>query len=185
MKKINLMLSLLLVLAISVQAQSYQKTDFGIKANINSTDIEIQFYGPTTVRVLKSPEGKTFTKESLSVVEKPQATKLTINQQGDVISLKSDKLKVDVNVKSGKISYSTFTGEQLLSESESGATFAEFNDAGSKTYTINQSFTLDKEEAIYGLGQQQRGKLSLRNTRLNMVQGNTDDYVPFLVSTKG
>jgi alpha-D-xyloside xylohydrolase len=185
MKKLNLMLSLLLVLSIGTQAQSYQKTNLGIKTKINSTDVEIQFYGPSTVRVLKSPVGKPFTKESLTVVKKPQATKVAISQQGDVISLKSDKLKVDVDIKTGKIAYSTPTGTKLLSEKESGATFSAFDDAGSKTYTINQSFALDKDEAIYGLGQQQRGKLSLRNTRINMVQGNTDDYVPFLVSTKG
>lgn len=185
MKKINLMLSLLLVLAIGIQAQSYQKTDLGIKANINSTDVEIQFYGPTTVRVLKSPVGKAFTKESLTVIKKPQVTKLAISQQGDVVTLKSNKLKVDVDVKTGKIAYSTPAGAVLLSEKEASATFTDFNDAGSKTYTINQSFKLDKDEAIYGLGQQQRGKLSLRNAKINMVQGNTDDYVPFLVSTKG
>ena len=185
MKKSNLMLSLLLVFTMCIQAQSYQKTDLGVKAKINSTDVEIQFYGPATVRVLKSPVGKTFIKESLTVVKKLQATKFTVSQQGDIVSLKSSKLKVDIDVKSGKIAYSTFAGVQLLSEKESGATFTDFDDAGSKTYTINQSFTLDKDEAIYGLGQQQRGKLSLRNTRLNMVQGNTDDYVPFLVSTKG
>jgi alpha-D-xyloside xylohydrolase len=185
MKKNNLMLSLLLVLAFGIQAQSYQKNDLGIKAQINSMDVEVQFYGPSTVRVLKSPAGKTFSKESLSVIKKPQATKFTVNQQGDVVSLKSGRLKVEVNIKSGKIAYSTVAGTPLLSEKEAGATFTDFNDAGSKTYTVSQSFSLDKDEAIYGLGQQQRGKLSLRNTKLNMVQGNTDDYVPFLVSTKG
>jgi alpha-D-xyloside xylohydrolase len=185
MKIIRLTLSFLIIFAMIVQAQSYQKTELGIKTKINSTDVEIQFYGPSTVRVLKSPEGKTFTKESLSVIKKLQVTKFAVNQQGDVISLKSDKLKVDVNVKSGIISYFTLAKVPLLSEKESGATFTDFNDAGSKTYTVAQSFTLDKDEAIYGLGQQQRGKLSLRNTKLNMVQGNTDDYVPFLVSTKG
>jgi Alpha-glucosidases, family 31 of glycosyl hydrolases len=185
MKRINLMLFSMMFFVMMSQAQSYQKTNLGIKAQINSMDVEIQFYGPSTVRILKSPEGKIYTKKSLSVVKKPQTTKFAINQQGDVVSLKSDKFKVDVNLKSGKISYFTLAGEQLLSEKESGATFTDFNDAGSNTYTINQSFTLDKDEAIYGLGQQQRGKLSLRNTKLNMVQGNTDDYVPFLVSIKG
>ena len=185
MKKFKLTLSLLMIFVISGMAQSYQKTDLGLKTKINSTDIEIQFYGPSTVRVLKSPEGKTFTKESLSVIKKPQTTKFAISQQGDVISLKSDKVKVSVNVKSGKIAYSTIAGVQLLSEKESGATFTDFDDAGSKTYTISQSFILDKDEAIYGLGQQQRGKMSQRNVRINMVQGNTDDYVPFFVSTKG
>ena len=185
MKKVKLLLSLLLVFAMGLQAQSYQKTDLGLKTKINSTDVEIQFFSPSTVRILKSPVGKPFKKESLTVIKKPQVTKLVINQQGDVISLKSNKLKVEVDVKSGKIAYTTLAGVKLLSEKESGATFTDFNDAGSKTYTINQSFTLDKDEAIYGLGQQQRGKLSLRNEKINMVQGNTDDYVPFLVSTKG
>ena len=37
-------------------------------------DIEIQFYSPSMVRVLKSPEGTTFTKQSLSVIQVPQKT---------------------------------------------------------------------------------------------------------------
>lgn len=185
MKKNNLVLMLLVILSLGSQAQSFQKTDLGVKAKINSIDVEIQFYGPSTVRVLKSPIGKAFTKESLVVIKKPQAPKFTVVQEGDVVSLKSNKLKVELDVKSGKISYYTLAGAELLTEKESGATFTDFDDVGSKTYTINQLFKLDKEESIYGLGQQQRGQLSLRNASINMVQGNTDDYVPFLVSTKG
>lgn len=169
----------------SLAAQNYQKTALGVKTKLQSTDVEIQFYSPAIVRILKSPEGVAFKKESLSVIKKPQQTKFTIQQNGDILSLKSEKLKVDVNMKSGSISYYTVAGVELLKEKESGASFTDFDDAGSKTYSINQGFILDKDEAIYGLGQQQRGKLSLRNAKINMVQGNVDDYVPFLVSTKG
>lgn len=169
----------------SLAAQNYQKTALGVKTKLQSMDVEIQFYSPSIVRVLKSPEGVVFKKESLSVTKKPQVTKFTIQQKGDILSLKSEKLKVDVNLKSGAISYYTLAGGELLKEKESDAAFTDFNDAGTKTYSINQLFTLDKDEAIYGLGQQQRGKLSLRNAKINMVQGNKDDYVPFLVSTKG
>ncbi len=179
---------LLLLVAFSfssLTAQNYQKTALGVKTKLQSMDVEVQFYSPTIVRILKSPEGVAFKKESLSVIKKPQQTKFTIQQQGDVILLKSEKLKVAIDVKSGKVSFNTLSGASLLSEVASGATFTDFNDAGSKTYSINQLFALDKDEAIYGLGQQQRGKLSLRNAKINMVQGNVDDYVPFLVSTKG
>jgi len=179
---------LLLLVAFSfssLTAQNYQKTALGVKTKLQSMDVEVQFYSPTIVRVLKSPEGVAFKKESLSVIKKPQQTKFTVQQQGDVILLKSEKLKVAIDVKSGKVSFNTLAGASLLSETASGATFIDFNDAGSKTYSINQLFALDKDEAIYGLGQQQRGKLSLRNAKINMVQGNVDDYVPFLVSTKG
>ena len=185
MRKINLILSLLLFFSISSQAQSFQRTNLGVKAKIGSTDVEIQFYEPYIVRVLKSPEGKDFIKESLSVIEKPQVTKMAIHQQGNIVSLKSHKLKVELNLKSGKITYSTLAGEQLLNEKESGVTFTDFDDAGIKAYTISQSFLLDKEEAIYGLGQQQQGKMVQRNLKLNMVQGNTDDYIPFFQSNKG
>jgi alpha-D-xyloside xylohydrolase len=185
MRKFNLLLSLLVLFDFYGQAQSYQKTDLGIKAKINSTEVEIQFFGASTVRVLKSPEGKSFTKESLSVTKKPQTIKLAIIQQGDVVSLKNDRLKVDVNLKSGKISYSAPAGKLLFSEKESGATFTDFNDAGVKTYTVSQSFLLDNDEAIYGLGIQQQGKMVQRNLKLNMVQGNTDDYIPFFQSVKG
>jgi alpha-D-xyloside xylohydrolase len=185
MKKLKLTLSLLMILAVSAMAQTVEKTDLGLKTRINAMDVEIQFYSPTTVRVIKSPEGKTVTKNSLSVIKKPQTAKFAVSQKNGLISLKSEKLKVNIDTKSGKITYATVGGKLLLSELENGASFTDFNDAGSKTYTIKQSFVFDKEEGIYGLGQQQQGKMSQRNVRINMVQGNTDDYVPFFVSTKG
>ena len=169
----------------SLTAQDYQKTTLGVKTNFQALDVEIQFYSPTIVRVLKSQKGIAFKKERLSVIKKPESIKFTTQQKGDLVSLQSKKLKVDLDLKSGKVSFNSLVGSALLSEAASGATFTDFNDAGSKTYRINQLFTLDKDEAIYGLGQQQRGKLSLRNAKINMVQGNVDDYVPFLVSTKG
>jgi alpha-D-xyloside xylohydrolase len=166
-------------------AQNYQKTDLGIKMVINSINVEIQFYTPSIVRILKSPQGKTYTKKSLSFIKTHQKTTFQIKEQSDELILKSENLVVTLNLKNSKILFSNPKTGQLISEKEGGVSFNDFNDAGSKTYTINQSFVLDKDEAIYGLGQQQQGKMSQRNVKLNMVQGNTDDYVPFFVSSKG
>ncbi|WP_081810505.1 glycoside hydrolase family 31 protein [Flavobacterium daejeonense] len=184
-KNCKYMLLLALFSFSSLTAQDYQKTTLGVKTKFHTLDVEVQFYSSTIVRVLKSPKGIAFKKESLSVIKKPESIKFTSQQKGDIVSLKSDKMKVDLDLKSGKVSFNSLAGSALLSETASGATFTDFNDAGSKTYGINQDFALDKDEAIYGLGQQQRGQLSLRNAKINMVQGNVDDYVPFLVSTKG
>ena len=94
---------LLLLTAFSISkssnAQSYQKTDLGIKAIINSTAIEIQYYSPSTVRVLKSPDGRPFTKESLPVIKKPQKTAFNVKQQGDIVNLKTTALNVALNLK--------------------------------------------------------------------------------------
>jgi len=102
--------------------------------------VEIQFYGPSTVRILKWPEGKLFKKESLSVIKTPQKTSVKIKQSGDELTLKSENLQVLLNLKTGKISYSTLKGEALLGEKEKGVSFTDFNDAGTKTYSVFQSF---------------------------------------------
>lgn len=174
------------LLAISNSfAQSYEKTTLGLKTAVKGTQIEIQFYDPSTVRVMKWPEGKIFTKQSLSVIKTPQQTDFSIKQQGEDIILKSKKVAVLVNLKNGKVSFQTPASTALLNEKEDGATFTDFNDAGVNTFTVKQAFALEKDEAIYGLGQQQQGKMVQRNLKLNMIQGNTDDYIPFFLSDKG
>jgi len=185
MKDIYLFLALLAINFSNSWSQSYQKTDMGLKTVINSVGIEIQFYSPSMVRILKWPQSKSFTKESLSVIKAPQKTSFKIKQEGDKLFLKSKSLSVILNIKNGRISFTTSSGVQLLSEKDPGVVFTDFNDAGVKTYSVLQSFILDKDEAIYGLGQQQNGKMIQRNLKLNMIEGNTDDYIPFFLSVKG
>ena len=167
------------------EAQSYLKTDLGAKSAVDSISVEIQFFSPSIVRVLKWPEGKEPIKNSLSVIKTPEKTNFSIQKKGDNLTLKSKKITVALNLKTGKVSFSLPSNKTLLTEQEAGAAFTNFDDAGVKTYSAYQSFVLDKDEAIYGLGQQQQGKMEQRNVKLNMIQGNTDDYVPFFVSVKG
>ena len=174
-----------LCFSIVCNAQSWQKTDLGVKIEIDSLKIEIQFYSPSIVRVIKSPTDRNFSKESLSVIKKPQKTAFNLKQQGDLLHLETNLLSVVLDLTSGELSYSTLKGESLLKEKEHGSNFTPFHDAGNSTFSVYQSFVLDKDEPIYGLGTQQRGKMSQRNVTLNMVQGNTDDYIPFFQSVKG
>ena len=184
MSRINLNFLLFFFISLTTTAQTYQKTDLGIKTVINAVQIELQFYSPSIVRVIKYPEGKTCEKQSLSIIQTPQKTAINIKRQGDELSLKSEKLEVLLNLKTGIVAFANQTF-QLLSEKKTATMFENVNDAGVETYSISQSFALDKDEAIYGLGQQQQGKMSKRNVKLNMIQGNTDDYVPFFLSEKG
>ncbi|PJJ79998.1 alpha-D-xyloside xylohydrolase [Mucilaginibacter auburnensis] len=167
-------------------AQSYQFTASGAKGVANNQAFEIQFYSPNIVRVIKTPVGHAFVTENLSVIKKPVATALKTAKNGDQINLSSSQIKITLNLKSGAIAYLDKNGMPLLREKADGASFKPFDDAGNKTLTVSQSFILDKDEAIYGLGQHQRGNLSQRNqTYKNMMQGNTEDVVPFFQSVKG
>jgi alpha-D-xyloside xylohydrolase len=183
MKRFSLAL-LFFIVASSCYAQSYQKTAQGIKTTVNATDIEIQFYTPSMVRVIKSPQGRPFNNKSLSVIMEPGKTAFTVQQDKSNLKLKSDKLTVDLNLKSGDIAYLK-AGDTVLKEKTNGVKFTPFNDAGDNTYTASQSFALDKEEAIYGLGQHQRGNLNQRNQSYRLIQDNLEDVVPFFQSIKG
>jgi alpha-D-xyloside xylohydrolase len=183
-KKILLIASAMLAISNTGKTQTYQTFDSGIETTVDSINITIRFYSPSMVRVVKSPAGRGFTKESLSVIKKPQSTKFSSRQRGDMLNLKSDGLSINLDLKSGTIAYYTRSDAPLLQEKERGK-FTPFVDAGNNTYSVLQTFALDKDEAIYGLGQQQQGKMVQRNITLNMVQGNTNDYIPFFQSVKG
>lgn len=71
-RKIGMVLSLFLSISSSSEAQVYKAINNGIKATVDSVDIEISFYGSSIVRILKSPKDNNFSKESLSVIKKPQ-----------------------------------------------------------------------------------------------------------------
>jgi len=185
MKRFNTLLFSVLIISTGVYGQSFSRTGLGIKAAVDTIGIEIQFFSPSIVRVTKWPISKTYIKESLSVVKTPQKTVFGIKQKGNELFLNSENLKVSLNLKSGKISFMTSKSGLLLSESEAGARFTGFNDADVETFNVYQAFVLDKDEAIYGLGQQQQGKMVQRNLKLDMIQGNTDDYIPFFLSVKG
>lgn len=179
-----IIITLFALISEGISAQTYQKTDYGVKTVINSENIEICFYNSSTVRVLKYPKDKSYSQKSLSVIQRPQKTSFRLRKNGDELLINGEKINISLDLKSGKVAFATQKAV-LLSEKEAGTVFTDFNDAGTKTYSVSQSFMLDKNEAIYGLGQQQEGKMSKRNVKLNMVQGNTDDYVPFFVSNKG
>ena len=165
-------------------AQNYQKTSSGIKTTVNAVDIEVQFFAPAVARVIKSPEGVAYEKQSLSVIAKPEKVSFKADIQDNKIVLNTSELSVSVDTGTGIVSYFSKDGKSLLAE-KSGMQFIDFDDAGTKTYQVYQPFILDKEEAIYGLGQLQNGKMIQRNMTKNLIQGNVEDVSPFFQSTKG
>ena len=170
---------------LPVEAQTFRQTKQGITGTTQGMDIEIQFVSPEIVRVVKAPEGRSFTKKSLSVVKSPESMSVTTEKKGETVSLKSNAVRVDFNVETGRISFFDKQGKALFTEKDYGAQFTPFNDAGNPTFSVRQAFLLDKDEAIYGLGQQQVDDLNQRNHKHFMRQRALYASVPIIQSTKG
>lgn len=167
-----------------LHGQSVEELPHGIKTVVDSTVINLEFYTPSTVRVTKVPKNVKNEKESYSVIAKPQDVKFTTSRSGDNITLKTSKLKVSLNTKKGTVTFVDNKGGLLLKEKDN-ARFTPMLDAGVPSFNVKQSFILDEDEPIYGLGNYENGKLSLRNFSRRLMPGNIEDGIPVIQSIKG
>ena len=130
--------------------------------------VKIEFFTPSVVHVVKYP-GQAVTTESKVIITKPQQVALT--QRGAVTA--SSELQVKLDAKTGCITFMTAKGKVLLREKQHS--FA----------PLNQTFSLDKGEAIYGLGTIQNGKMNRRGEHKRMEQSNLEDFQNVIQSIKG
>ena len=184
----SLLILALCSLPIFVWSQKYQETENGIKTSINEKkiDVEVQWFTPNSLRILKTPLGKTVEKKSLSVIAKPNKSGVRIaTSDNSRIVMKSPVLTVTLNTENGIITYAKTDGSILLKENENSKPFTPMKDADRDAYTVYQGFITDKEEGLYGLGQLQNGQMMQRNMSKLLIQGNIEDVSPIFQSTKG
>ncbi|MCU7552629.1 glycoside hydrolase family 31 protein [Chitinophagaceae bacterium LB-8] len=183
--KLSLLSFLLLLITHVGLCQNFTKTNTGIKTSVDGLTVEVQFFNSRIVRVIKAPEGTSFNKQSLSVIKTPAATPLQIQQQGNAVLLKSEALQVALDLQTGKVAFSNLNGGLLFTEKDYGSQFTAIKDVNKNTYSVRQAFRLDKDEVIYGLGQQQNGKMNQRGQKVFLRQDNTKVCIPFFQSVKG
>src|SRR5882757_9022565 len=160
-------------------AQNFQRTNTGVKTSINGVTTEVQFFTPSIVRVLKYPDATTPDKKSLSVILSPEKDIVNTFQDDKTLSVKSNLMQVKINRQTGQINFYNEKGMPLLNEKETGIQFTPAKDGDENTYRVSQSFQLQADEAIYGLGQHQKGLMNQRNQKLVLSQSNMQIAIPF------
>ena len=130
----------------------------------------VEFVTPSIVHVVKGQPTKSLVVTKQSTMDNSQLT--IANGQW-----KSSELTVREDAK-GNLTFQTAKGRVLLRE---GATTRPER-ARSKAV---QTFLLDKDEAIYGLGTIQNGKMNRRGEHKRMEQSNLEDFQNVLQSIKG
>jgi alpha-D-xyloside xylohydrolase len=143
-------------------------------------DVHVQFYSPTTVRIVK---GGAAPANSFAVTASPQPVAVrTSATRGDTV-YDSGALKVSVSA-DGTVRFLSPKGKLLLKEGAWGLeTISEGLDQGLNK--VRQTFLPATDEPFYGLGILQDGALSLRGKTRRMIQDNTEDFVPVVQSVKG
>ena len=180
-------LSIPLVLALASSAVTAQDATVGkggasVKDNAGWTT-EVKFYSPSIVRVSKYPGEKAPEKRSYSVIMQPETIDLTTSKNGGATTLKSSSICAIIG-KDGKVAFTDINGKPLLSETTWSHTPCE-NKVDEGKFKVSQSYSLDPEEIIFGLGQRQCPELNQRGQDIRIWTGNTNITIPYIASEKG
>ncbi len=125
--------------------------------------VKIEFITPSIVHVVKGQPTQT-----LVITAKPE--QVNVVKKGNTMSSSELTVKQDTQ---GNLTFLTAKGKVLLREKSCNVAEA------------RQTFTLDKDEAIYGLGTIQNGKMNRRGEKKRMEQSNLEDFQNVLQSIKG
>ena len=126
-------------------------------------EMKVEFMTPSIVHIVKGEPTK-----SLVVIAKPE--QVDVKQKGNTWSSSALTVKQDAQ---GNLTFLTAKGKVVLREKECDV------------IQSRQTFTLDKDEAIYGLGTIQNGKMNRRGETKRMEQSNLEDFQNVLQSIKG
>ena len=130
---------------------------------VSAQNVKVEFISPSIVHIVKGQPTKT-----LVVTAMPE--NVAVNKNGN--TWKSSELTVKQDAQ-GNLTFLTAKGKVLLKEKSCDVK------------EVRQTFTLDKDEAVYGLGTVQDGKMNRRGCQKRMEQSNLEDFQNVLQSIKG
>ena len=164
MKRRSVLAALLGLVAMAVNGSP-------VEWQVGKTVVKVEFFTPSIVHVVKEQPTKT-----LVITAKPENVAVTQKDN----TWKSSELTVKLEPETQTLVFMTNKGKVLLREK--GISMVRKTE---DEFEVSQSFFLDKDEAIYGLGTIQNGKMNRRGEKIRMEQSNLEDFQNVLQSIKG
>ena len=189
----NFWLAILIILSAktTIAQQSFIKENNGIVVHLSQSQngvqaIRLQVINDHIIRIIAAADSFSTTK-SLIVNDPNQSTQTNwkVAETDSTISVQTSAVTATVNKETSVVLFYDAEGKLILSEKKKDGkrlTPAVFD--GKPFYNIRQTFTTTPDDAIYGLGQHQDGKVNYRNQQVWLFQNNTEVAVPFLISNK-
>lgn len=141
------------------------------------------------VRVTATPqEDFSNLPDTLMLVAEPAVTPtFRLEERDGELRLETSALTTVVSLADGRVRFEDAAGTTLLAEA--GRSLAPVSaDPGpvdDDSRALQQQFVRDPEEGIYGLGQQQDGRVDYAGRNVELTTHNIEIAIPYLVSSKG
>jgi alpha-D-xyloside xylohydrolase len=101
------------------------------------------------------------------------------------VTLTTPRVKVTVSRADGAVTFADASGRTILAEAAGGHVLTPADVQGEKTAHVQQIWTANDGESLYGLGQRQEGKLNIEGYDFDLWQRNTVVEIPVFVSSRG
>lgn len=175
-------------------AASLQRTADGVLVRMGDGFLKLEVCASDVVRVAYAKDQAFFARTSLAARPKrcqsakpgtDDGAQFDLTESDGTAILATSKLRMRVNLATGKVSFFDPSGAPILEEKEGGRTLMPTMVQGENTQHVRQEWLPSDGEALYGLGENQVGLLDLKGYDLDLWQHNGTIIIPFLVSSRG
>ena len=149
--------------------------------------VKVIFYDHDIVRIVKLPTPTTdiARKKSYSVILTPRKIKVKKVEGPDWEIWKSDCMTVKMDRQTEEVSFFDAHDSLLLREQGKATFDMRRGDADEGKYRVRQTFRLENDEAIFGLGQLRDPRMNQRGQHVMLWNTNTHICIPYFTSVKG
>ena len=183
--KRSTILILSLVASLTAIAKDKQRT---ISVETADMKVKVEFYSPEIVRVVKQPKGAApMEKKSFSVILHPGekfGVDVDESKDGKYAMLSSSRMSVRLDKKTGQLLILGVQGTPIIKEKATKMVVRK-GDADEGKQKVGQTWTLEDNEAIFGLGQLRDETICWRGQKKILWNDNTYIAIPYITSEKG
>ncbi len=146
--------------------------------------MKVSVINDQVIRVTTVP-GKNFSDaKSLVVIDQETAPQFTVTEAEGVVTVASARVKANIALTTGQVTFTDENGNLLLQEKEGGRSFSPIEVEGTTGYTMQQVWESPGDEAFFGLGQHQSDEFNYKGRNEVLFQYNTKVSLPVVVSNK-
>lgn len=179
-------LSAQLVVAQQQKLSTVEKLNDGIVVPVRDSFLKVEVCTDSVIHITFSKDRSFAARQTLAAAPRQCEAVPWKFTGGDAEAfLTTTKLKIKVDLTTGRLSFLDRNGLPVAVEAKNGRTLTPAEIQGDKTFNVRQVWQANAGEALYGLGQHQLGLMNIKGFDLDLWQRNTTVVVPFLVSSRG
>lgn len=176
--------------ACDANQAKWEETPQGAVVTLPAGDfkkIRLQVIDEEIIRVTATPQDNfNNLPDTLMVTAQPKEIAFSITESNGELIVKTAQMSAEISLASGIVEFKDSAGVALLSESgrSLGRVINEPGPADSDSHSFHQYFQHQQDEAFYGLGQQQDGRVNYAGKNIELTTYNMEITIPYLVSSR-